>query len=424
MSRQDRVRWGRSRAVRSLQALEIPRKSSGYAVILVLGAVAGCSASHTPSGMSQSVPAPASARVSDAAVPVDGATHSDAAARADASDSAVPRVANPDAGPREVVSLSDILGVARGKDRYVAVGSQRADASADWRAAVYTSLDGFDWVSSTIDSGPLSDVAFGNGVFVALAHDAHGTSSCTSEDGGAWTCEAMPETAGVAGKSGPSWASRAQTLAFGKGTFVAVLPGSNQILHSKDGRDWRAPTHELGLASVDGVEFGAGVFVAWDGAEGEGSADGEVASSSAGDEWTSLMDATGASPHWIVYLFGGSGGFSGLTAYQCCFGETGGPWFGRLESANGTDWTFEEKAARVALIHEADVCIEMSNSAGVVGDTWSPLSAGSSCDAVSLVPEADGIRPLVALHEGPAYLVGGYGGLVSSKDGLHFQRTL
>jgi hypothetical protein len=52
------------------------------------------------------------------------------------------------------------------------------------------------------------------------------------------------------------------------------------------------------------------------------------------------------------------------------------------------------------------------------------VTAGTSCDAVSPVHEADGIQPYDVLHEAGVYVVAGSGGLVSSKDGVHFQSTL
>jgi len=92
-------------------------------------------------------------------------------------------------------------------------------------------------------------VAYGNGVFVAVANGTDQVMTST-DNGVTWT-------AGIAA-SDNYWTS----VTYGNGVFVAVsYDGASQVMTSTDGVTWTART----AASVSGwfsVAYGNGVFVA------------------------------------------------------------------------------------------------------------------------------------------------------------------
>jgi hypothetical protein len=318
------------------------------------------------------------------------------------------------------VTTIDVLGVARGDGHFVAVGRTFIEVSGQSHAVVYTSSDGFDWVHADADPElVLTDIAFGNGVFVAVGNAADDHRACTSADGTDFQCMPLGDAAVDAGA--PRWGDAPQTLAFGNGTFVTVVGPTKQVFRSTDGVNWQAATQGPALAWLGGVEYGAGTFVVW-GRSDAGTEQVMQTFSSDADKWSDAGQPVAT--HAVSRLFGSTDGFSGLTSYNCCFGETGGPWYGRVASTNGSNWTFED-GAPVVLVHEQDVCIDMRLPSGhSSNDARSVVTASPECEATASVREADGIDPLVALHDGPAYIVAGYGGLVSSRDGLNFKRTL
>ncbi len=120
---------------------------------------------------------------------------------------------------------------------------------------VATSPDGVTWtVQQTLQGSPgASQVAFGNGVFVAAGDG----SSWVSADGKTWT----------------PMRAQLHSIAFGNGVFVGT-PSTGPVA-SADGRTWPASA-TTGSASQanDGVAFGNGVFVATTGATMSTSTDG------------------------------------------------------------------------------------------------------------------------------------------------------
>ena len=112
---------------------------------------------------------------------------------------------------------------------------------ANWIAA------GSTWTGRALPSSASWDsVAYGNGVFVAVA--SGGTTAATSPDGITWTPRALPSSA--------SWDS----VAYGNGVFVAVA-GGIAAATSPDGISWTGRTLPVS-ANWDSVIFGNGVFVA------------------------------------------------------------------------------------------------------------------------------------------------------------------
>jgi len=134
-----------------------------------------------------------------------------------------------------VSAAGSITTVAYGNGLYVAAGTDINDNSL-W----LSSPDGLNWTAiATPPAGVVaSDLAFGNGVFVAFVGNCQETSdgTCSAEvsmDGKTWVTHAMPPA-----DQGPA------NLAFGDGEFV-TLTGSNSnnsvtVYTSTDGSTWTA----------------------------------------------------------------------------------------------------------------------------------------------------------------------------------------
>jgi hypothetical protein len=116
-------------------------------------------------------------------------------------------------------------------------------------------------------------VAYGNGVFVAVASDGS-SRVMTSTDGETWTARTAAEA--------NSWRS----VVFGNGVFVAVAStGTNQVMTSTNGETWTARS-AAGRNSWNSVVYGNGVFVAV-----AGSGTNRVMTSTNGETWTARSAA-------------------------------------------------------------------------------------------------------------------------------------
>ncbi|MEN8200806.1 MAG: hypothetical protein ABFR63_12120, partial [Thermodesulfobacteriota bacterium] len=140
-----------------------------------------------------------------------------------------------------------------------------------------------DWDLRYNASGSLGDVAYGNGVFVAVGHAPGGT-IMFSPDGNNWS----PATDNAGSNSTLSG------LAFGEGIFVATgghPPG--EILTSSDGSNWQ----RQGVNATDQImscaTYGDGTFVA------------------AGSKGWVVISDDGIS--WIAYDTEVSGWYRGIT---------------------------------------------------------------------------------------------------------------
>lgn len=112
---------------------------------------------------------------------------------------------------------------------------------------LWVSDDGVGWNKMMLTGNGYSDVAFGNGKFVA----GGGHESTVSTDGMSW---------GMPGKMGEGGILR--HLGFGNydgGRFVGV-GDEGRRMNSKDGVTWSSQVQEG--PSLNGIDFGAGVFVA------------------------------------------------------------------------------------------------------------------------------------------------------------------
>lgn len=122
-----------------------------------------------------------------------------------------------------------------------------ASTSVGLDLAMFSS-DGINWtLGTTPNNGNWVSVAFGNGIFVAIAQTGTLDRIMTSPDGDTWTAR----TASVAG----SWKS----IAFGNGTFVTVASNAD-VMTSPDGINW---TTRTGINRFwRDITFGNGMFVA------------------------------------------------------------------------------------------------------------------------------------------------------------------
>lgn len=148
------------------------------------------------------------------------------------------------------------------------------------------SFDDEEFISTTIGSGNWGDVAFGNGLFVAVSRTGSAENCGVSAGGLSWTNHPMP--------SPNSWTA----IDYGNGVFCAVANnnsyGGGASATSANGIDWTA--HEIGVSATwSDVVFAGTFFCAI-------STNGYCAISPDGDTWT-----TGTMPvsNWSAVAFDG-----------------------------------------------------------------------------------------------------------------------
>jgi len=184
----------------------------------------------------------------------------------------------------------------------------------------YSATTGITWTlrTSAADSSWYS-VAYGNGMFVAVAASGTGNRVMTSPDGITWTLRSSA--------ADNSWRS----VAYGAGLFVAVaITGtSNRVMTSPDGITW---TLRTSAADNDwlSVAYGAGVFVAV-AASGTGN---RVMTSPDGITWT--LRTSAADNYWRSVAYG-----NGLFVAVASSG-TGNRV---MTSPDGITWTLRSSAA-------------------------------------------------------------------------------
>lgn len=130
--------------------------------------------------------------------------------------------------------------VVFGGGRFVAVSSSGVAA---------TSTDGINWFSVTVPNLNYSDIAYGNGTWIAVALGTD--QAARSTNGTIWTAQTLPE--------GADWSG----IAFGKGIFVAVAQSDSNLcddIYSTDlGLTWTVGSFTGGSKSI---AFGNNRFVA------------------------------------------------------------------------------------------------------------------------------------------------------------------
>ncbi|WP_171037917.1 T9SS type A sorting domain-containing protein [Dyadobacter luticola] len=145
-----------------------------------------------------------------------------------------------------------LTGAAYGNGTFVAVGSVPLDNGATGLGQTNLAIASADGVNFTVGqtvklvggTKAIHDVAFGNGLFVAVGEDAL---IQTSQDGKNWTYRQVEFGQNLLG------------VTFGGGRFVAVgLHGL--IMWSFDGIVWKKSTNKV-LYSIKTVAYGNGMFV-------------------------------------------------------------------------------------------------------------------------------------------------------------------
>jgi hypothetical protein len=131
--------------------------------------------------------------------------------------------------------------VAYGKAKFVAFGS-----GSFYGSKVIYSSDGITWTKVDLPfSASWSDVAYGNGSFVAV--NSNSSKAAYSSDGISWTEVDLP---------GGGWSG----IAYGNGQFATVSSGRNKAIYSSDGITWTEV--DLPSGRWSDVAYGNGKFVA------------------------------------------------------------------------------------------------------------------------------------------------------------------
>ena len=169
--------------------------------------------------------------------------------------------------------------VCRSNGSYVVMGQQFGAGSNTWSAVLWTSDDALTWTTRyTATNTVVTGLAAGNGILVAVAvmtspGEPVTAQSLVSTDGQQWN---------PAGTISQRWIS---DITFGNGVFVAI--GGSRIFASDDAAAWIEATVPTG-SSLRAVGFHLGQFVA----VGEA---GMILTSPDGLEWTSRSSGSTAS---------------------------------------------------------------------------------------------------------------------------------
>ena len=158
---------------------------------------------------------------------------------------------------RPAGAMSDMV---YGNDIFVSVGSNSA----------MTSPDGITWTSHEVPAGGWYSVGYGNGVFVAVGTDK----VMSSSDGVNWTERTSPEA--------NNWAG----VAYGNGTFIAISNGGDhQVMTSPNGESWTLRNASHNHNWVNAV-YAGGQFVAVSDYTNWNKPGGQVMTSPDGITWT------------------------------------------------------------------------------------------------------------------------------------------
>ena len=204
-------------------------------------------------------------------------------------------------------------GVAYGNGVFVAV------AASGTGNRVMTSSDGITWTArSSAADNVWWEINFGNGLFVAVANTGTGNRVMTSPDGITWTARSsVPDN---------NW----RNVAYGNGVFVAVASSGigNRVMSSPDGITWTSRTSAADNNWYN-VTFGNGVFVAVS-TSGTGN---RVMTSPDGITWTARSSA--ADNNWGGLAYG-NGLFVSVS--------TSGTGNRVMTSPDGITWTLRTSA--------------------------------------------------------------------------------
>lgn len=268
-------------------------------------------------------------------------------------------------------------------DRFIAVGES---------GEIVTSTDAVNWAPQTSGvSASLTDVAFGNGLYVAVGEGNPGfvpNAILTSPNASTWT-----QTV-----AGPAQTTQLNGVASGNGKLVAVGLGGT-IVTSLDGLAWASPSSGTTNNLLD-VAYGNGVFVAvGGGAQVRTAADTDLTT------WTPRTSNPTVSANLRSVKFGNGQFFA--------VGDLGSS----IRSSDGTNWTRNTDIAGVPALFGtafgAGVQVAVGNGGGIFssadnGASWTVSSAGVATSGYSDV-----------LFANNKFVAVGLGGLVvTSSNGL------
>jgi len=152
----------------------------------------------------------------------------------------------------------------------------------------YNSLDGETWTLRTTNGNAWNAIAYGNGIFVAVASSGSGNRVMTSTDGINWTARTSAEN--------NSWVS----VCYGNGLFVAVAnAGNNRVMTSTDGITWTARRSATANLSQDKPSTLSSQFASDSGASNANN--GLTGGNYQGGDKVAITNST-ASPFWYVDL--------------------------------------------------------------------------------------------------------------------------
>jgi hypothetical protein len=284
--------------------------------------------------------------------------------------------------------------VTHGNGRFVAVGNvatyTEGLGAPDNEPFVVSSTDGAAWTRH--DAGlprlELTDVAFGNGLFVAVGGekftDNERSLILTSPDGESWTEVTSPTT------------EEFERVTFGDGVFMALTWDGSAFL-SNDGETF-TPGGELNDdLTPGGLAFGAGTFVAH-------GYNPKVSLSTSGQAFVSATVPEVNEIHCLEYLGGAFRGF-GLKHVLTLVPEDPplqvAPF--AITSPTGTTWTSEPATFQCRALAESGGVYVASSGNGLLhsadGKNYSPVHTTSSAD-LNLVDISAGGGKFVAVGTG------------------------
>lgn len=141
---------------------------------------------------------------------------------------------------------------------------------------INTSPDATNWTPSAASSGGIADVAWGNGILLAVGTDVFNSMALVSADAVQWERSSAGPNNSLSG------------IVFGKNEFVAV--GGGAILKSRDGNNWNSQLLPDGV-EVSKVDFGNNRYVAVGGSRWVGNGyQAAVLLSRDGETWRAATD--------------------------------------------------------------------------------------------------------------------------------------
>lgn len=166
--------------------------------------------------------------------------------------------------------------IAHGNGRWIAVGPSRTQA--------LTSTDGLTWQPITPQLKDMTSVAYGNGLWVAVSGGYNGKYA-SSTDGLTWT-------EGSWGSSTVGFTGSLYAVRFAQGRFVAV---GSSIVTTTDGVTWTAPVPTAEAAKVG---FGGGRWVAVSRGDNYGHGPATTWTSADGLTWITATKPVARSVAW------------------------------------------------------------------------------------------------------------------------------